>query len=84
MFMRNITFEFSGRRRRSAGTNGYVASLGQRSRLGPRLLLFLVLPPVCTRTVDWRILSFDDVLPTFGKLLRCVAVGGQPGPASVP
>ena len=43
-----------------------------------------LLTPVCTRTMSWRILSFDDVLPTFGKPLRCVAVGGQPGPALVP
>ena len=47
-------------------------------------MLFLVLPPVCTRTKGWRILSFDDVLPTFCKLLRCVAVGGLLRPALVP
>ena len=80
-FIRNITFEFSGRRRRSAGTNGYVSSHGQESRLGPRLLPFLVLPPVCTRTVSWRSLSFDDVRLPFGKLLRCALVDGEPGPA---
>ena len=44
----------------------------------------VVLPPVCTRTMGWRILSFDDVLPTFGKPLRCALVDGQPGPTLVP
>ena len=41
-----------------------------------------VLPPVCTKMMSWRILSFDDVLPTIGKLLRCALVDGQPGPAA--
>ena len=80
-WLRGLTFEFTRARRASRATKGYVSSLGRENRLGPRLLLFFELRPVCTRTVGWRILSFDEVRRPFGKSLRCALVGGQPGPA---